>query len=180
MLVQLKRFSNRFKILCEEFKRDLMSKDEIIINLQSEVKELKIMEEVASESCSKLDSENKELKKGLEQIKNQHVINIANMQQMLDEKDNLNKALVENINTLKEKVVQFGELQKQLEEMNELKKKLEVLQTELNKKELEHEKALIELERKHNTELVELNRKHVEDIHEYQIMFLKKQEEKEE
>ena len=72
---------------------------------------------------------------------------------------------------------QFGEMQKQLEEMNGLKKQLEVIQAELELKELEHEKALIEQERKHNTELAEQSKKHMEDIREYQMLFLKKEKE---
>ena len=173
----LEHQENQAELIREEFKRELMSKDEIIIGLQAEIKELKIMEEVASESSSKLDIENKELKKNLELMEYQHITNVANMQQMLDEKDNLNKALVENINTLKEKVQQLDAFQKQLEEMNGLKKQLEVMQTELERKELKHEKVLIELERKHSTELAEQSKKHMEDLREYQIMFLKKQEE---
>ena len=174
----LEHQENQAELIREEFKRELMSKDEIIIGLQAELKELRIMEEVASESCSRVDAENKELKKNLEQMESQHTTNLANLQKMLAEKDNLNKALVENINTLKEKVEQFGELQKQLEEMNELQKQLEMAKAELERKKLEHEKALIKLERKHNTELAEQNKKHMEDIREYQIMFLKKEETK--
>ena len=166
----LEHQENQAELIREEFKRELMSKDEIIIGLQAEIKDLKIMEEVASESCSKVDAENKELKKNLEQMEHQHITNVANLQKMLDEKDNLNKALVENINTLKEKVEQFGEMQKQLEKMNGLQKQLDVM-----KAELEHEKALIELERKHNTELAEQSKKHMEDVREYQMLFLKKQ-----
>ena len=173
----LEHQENQAELIREEFKRELMSKDEIIIKLQEEIKDLKIMEEVASESCSKVDAENKELKKNLEQMEHQHITNVANMQQMLDEKDNLNKALAENINTLKEKVEQFGEMQKQLEEMNELQKQLDVMKVELERKELEHEKALIELERKHNTELAEQSKKHMEDVREYQMLFLKRNEE---
>lgn len=167
---------NQAELVREEFKRELLSKDEIIINLQADVKELKIMEEVASESCSKLDAENKELKKTLEQMESQHATNLTNMQQMLDEKDNLNKALIENIGTLKEKVKQFETLEKQLDEMNGLKNQLEALQMELTKQELGYEKALIELERKHNAELTKQAKKYAEDIREYQMIFLKKQE----
>lgn len=168
---------NQADLIREEFKRELTSKDEIIIQLQAEIKDLKIAEEVATESCVELDAKNKDLKKNLEQMERQHATDVSNLQQMLQEKDNLNKALVENIGTLKEKVEKFGEVQKQLDEMENLKKQLETLQTELDKKELEHEKALIELERKHNAELAKQAKKYATDIREYQMMFLKKQEE---
>ena len=52
-----------------------------------------------------------------------------------------------------------------------------MIQAELEHKELEHEKALIEQERKHNIELTEQSKKHMDDIREYQKLFFKKQEE---
>lgn len=171
---------NQADLIREEFKRELTSKDDIIISLQAEVRDLKIAEEVANESCVELDSKNKELKKTLEQKESQHATDVSNLQQMLDEKDNLNKALTENISTLKEKVGQFETLEKQLDEMENLKKQLEVMQAELDKKELEHEKSLIELERKHNLALAKQAKKYADDIREYQMIFLKKQDENKE
>ena len=68
----IERQETQKEAIREEFKRDLISKDEIIIGLQAEMKDLKNKEEEISESSSKLDAENKELKKNLELMEHQH------------------------------------------------------------------------------------------------------------
>ena len=61
--------------------------------------------------------------------------------------------------------------------MKGLQKQLEMIKAEQERKELEHEKALIEQERKHNTELATQSKKYMKDIREYQMLFLKRSEE---
>lgn len=167
----LEHQQNQAVLIREEFKRDLKSKDEIIIKLQAEIKELKLMEEVASESGMELESENKQLKKSIEQMENQYQSNLANIQQMLAEKERLNKALTESCNNLKEKVGQLEALQEQLAEMDNLKGQLSDLKTQFDRKELEHQRELVQIQQKHDKELVTLRKKNIGEIEHYQTLY---------
>lgn len=116
-----------------EFDALLMSKDAIIQDLQSQLTTAKQLKEEATLRAKAHANENDDLKQAIERLNTEYNSKMDDMQDMLKDKDNLNKALTSSCNDLKVKVEQMvaeGEQNKALhKELDTLKIEHEKLMT---------------------------------------------------
>ena len=116
-----------------EFDALLMSKDSTIQDLQSQITATKQLKEEATIRAKAHANENEDLKQAIERLNTEYSSKMDDMQNMLKDKDSLNKALSSSCNDLKAKVEQMateGEQNKELhQELDSLKKEYEKLET---------------------------------------------------
>ena len=91
-----------------EFDALLMSKDAIIQDLQSQLTTAKQLKEEATLRAKAHANENEDLKQTIERLNTEYSSKMDDMQDMLKDKDSLNKALSSSCNDLKAKVEQMA------------------------------------------------------------------------
>jgi transcriptional regulator NrdR family protein len=178
----------------EEFIRQIESKDNTIVDLQTKVADLKTSNESNEENAKSLKDQNNELllkvsslEKTIDKQNKDYLVALA-------DKDSLNKALTDSCNERKIEIESLKAMiestKEQLNNLNAIEAENKKLSDEVNKlnndiekqKEtaaLEKEKALLAAERLHQQELKETGTLHAEEIKEYmnKIDALKDQQE---
>jgi chromosome segregation ATPase len=101
----------------QEFDALLKSKDAVIQDLQGKMITLEQMKANATATAKYHAEENEKLKKQIDESIDEYEARIADMQSMLMDKDNLNKALTDSCNDLKVKVEETGNAPAQLKEV---------------------------------------------------------------
>ena len=129
-----------------EFDALLVSKDSVIQNLQKKLSEAERIKEESAIKAQSFADENNRLNDVIDSMQKEFDSKMDDMQNMLSDKDSLNRALTDSCNSLKAKAESMEEEARQaaanLEELNRLKKELEaslMKQSELEAQ-LEHEK----------------------------------------
>lgn len=108
-----------------EFEAMLISKDKIIKELQDKMSEGEQLKKDLSDVVQNLNKENIELKSSLEKTTTQYENEIINLNKMIEDKNNLNKALTDSCNDLKNKV---NDMEKSVEDYENILKKLNTLE----------------------------------------------------
>lgn len=167
----LEENQNITEIVRTEFQALLQSKDSTIQSLQKQLAESKESrkraEENESSMQSQLDSLRNELVRTNEEFENHRL----SMGKMLSDKDSLNKALTDSCNALKMQIKDAEALKAQLVEFDSLKSQIGQLKAELEHKDLEFEKNVLELERQKQNEIAGLKEKHISEIEHYQNLY---------
>jgi chromosome segregation ATPase len=185
---------NITKTVEAEFEGDLQSKDTLIKDLQDKLAVAKQVEQDATSRAKSYADENKDLADTIAKMQQEHTQKITDMQQMLTDKENLNKALTDSCNDLKAKIdqmtaaVQENEALKKdvsdlIADKNRLMKNVEdhektisdlkqheadALERQMQQSNLEKEKAVLELERKYQQQIQELKEQKQQEVDKYQ------------
>ncbi len=170
-----------------EFDALLSSKDVTIQDLQGKLTVAKQSNEEAASKAQMYADENTRLNGVIESLTKEYNTKMDDLQIMLADKDNLNKALTDSCNELKTKI---ESMKKAAEQAATLKSDLDKLQKEHDKlaheqEELEKvlkqqreqsqiaiDKAVLDVERKYQKQLQELKEKHQAEIDKYQQKYL--------
>lgn len=140
-----------------EFEALLKSKDTTIQDLQSQLTTAKQLKEDATTKARTHADENVRLNNVIESLNDEYSSKMDDMQTMLADKDNLNKALTDSCNNLKTEAEGLREAAEQTEvlksELEKLRKehdktiqKHSELQKQLQQEQTSHEKAIAELQ----------------------------------
>lgn len=177
-----------------EFDALMQSKDATIKDLQDKLTVAKQVEQDATSRAKSYADENKDLADTIAKMQQEHTQKITDMQQMLTDKENLNKALTDSCNDLKAKMdqmtaaVQENEalkkdvsdlvadktrLMKNVEDhekmISDLKQhEADALERQMQHSNLEKEKAVLELERKYQQQIQELKEQKQQEVDKYQ------------
>ena len=116
-----------------EFDALLTSKDAVIQDLQEKLTVAKQVKEDATLKARTHADENARLNSVIDSLNNEYNSKMEDMQSMLSDKDNLNKALTDSCNDLKSKI----------ERMKEAAAKSSALKKELEQLKQEHEKIIL-------------------------------------
>lgn len=122
---------NTVETVRTEFDALLKSKDATIQDLQEKLNVAKQLKEEAVAKAKTYADKNAYLNNMIDSLNKEHNTKIDDMQSMLDDKDQLNKALTDSCNNLKAKI----------EGMKEAAEQLAILQKELEQLKKEHEKV---------------------------------------
>ena len=147
-----------------EFDALLMSKDSTIQDLQSQLTAAKQLKEDATIRAKAHASENEDLKQAIERLNIEYSSKMDDMQNMLKDKDSLNKALSSSCNDLKAKVEQMAAEE---EQNKTLYKELENLKAEYDKLETSYkslEASYSHEKEKHEQELDQIKKTHSETL----------------
>lgn len=162
-----------------EFERQLTSKDNTIIDLQTKIDELATSKDAFEESSKLLEGENKKLQTKVSELEGIKEKQIYDFNSALVDKDSLNKALTDSLNERKVEIealrtsgADATERLKKLEsietENNQLKISLESLKNEIERQkelaEIAKDKALTILEKDHQQDIKKLNEHHNDKI----------------
>lgn len=148
-----------------EFEALLKSKDSTIQDLQEKLTVAKQLKEEATLRARTHADENVRLNDYITSLNTEYNSKMDDMEKMLSDKDNLNRALTDSCNNLKHKVEtiireleQVTPVQKLLDELeqkhNSLISKSDRLQADLNKEKARHEESIATL-KKHESEALE-------------------------
>lgn len=177
-----------------EFDALMQSKDTTIKDLQDKLTVAKQVEQDATSRAKSYADENKDLADTIAKIQQEHTQKITDMQQMLTDKENLNKALTDSCNELKSKMDQMtaaaqenevlkkdvadlvaskNRLMKNVEDhekmISDLKQhEADALDRQMQQSNLEKEKAVLELERKYQQQIQELKEQKQQEVDKYQ------------
>ena len=177
-----------------EFDALMQSKDATIKDLQDKLTVSKQVEQDATSRAKSYADENKDLADTIAKIQQEHTQKITDMQQMLTDKENLNKALTDSCNELKSKMDQMtaaaqenevlkkdvadlvaskNRLMKNVEDhekmISDLKQhEADALDRQMQQSNLEKEKAVLELERKYQQQIQELKEQKQQEVDKYQ------------
>lgn len=144
-----------------EFEALLQSKDMTIQELQSQLTVAKQIKSEAEGRAKSYADENDRLSKEILSLKSESELKIKNMQAMLDDKQNLNKALTDSCNSLKNNIdamtseyEKLADIQKELAsttaERDSLRAEKEQAEKFLNQALSEHKKAVTDLKEHEN------------------------------
>lgn len=147
-----------------EFEALLQSKDMTIQELQSQLTVAKQIKSEAEGRAKSYADENDRLNKEILSLKDESELKIKNMQAMLDDKQNLNKALTDSCNSLKNNIdtmtseyEKLADIQKELAsttaERDSLRAEKEQAEKLLNQALSEHKKAVTDLKEHENEAL---------------------------
>lgn len=147
-----------------EFEALLQSKDMTIQELQSQLTVAKQIKSEAEGRAKSYADENDRLSKEILSLKSESELKIKNMQAMLDDKQNLNKALTDSCNSLKNNIdamtseyEKLADIQKELAsttaERDSLRAEKEQAEKLLNQALSEHKKAVTDLKEHENEAL---------------------------
>ena len=148
-----------------EFDALLKSKDATIQDLQEKLTVAKQLKEEATTRAKAHADENARLNSVIDSLNNEYNSKMDDMQSMLADKDNLNKALTDSCNDLKSKVESMRESSEQLavirKELEQLKsehntvvKEKSDLEKQMNQEQTAHDKAIADLQQ-HEKDLLE-------------------------
>lgn len=181
-----------------EFDALLSSKDITIQDLQGKLTIAKQSKEEAASKAQMYADENTRLNGVIDSLNKEYNAKMDDLQIMLADKDNLNKALTDSCNELKTKIESMkkaaeqvtvlqsdlDKLQKEYDklvhEQTELEKQLQqeqtahekVLEQQREQSQIALDKAVLEVERKYQEQLQELKEKHQAEIDKYQQKYL--------
>lgn len=133
-----------------EFEALLKSKDATIQDLQEKLTVAKQLKEEAASKARAHAEENARLNETIASLNNEYNSKIENMQSMLSDKDNLNKALTDSCNDLKDKIDGMKESAEQSailqKNLDQLKKDFEKIIRERSdlEKQIQQERVLYE------------------------------------
>lgn len=168
-MTALENGQNASNIVRAEFEAQLKSKDSYIQDLQEQTTQAKQAEQEATAIAEGLKNENTRLNSYIETLKTEYEAKTADLQEMLKDKDKLNKAFKETIEQQKKELTGIEEKSNEVEK---LKAELEQCRADLNKAnqdkdqmQLKHEKEMLELERK-------LQGEKATEIERYQALYL--------
>ena len=148
-----------------EFDALLKSKDATIQDLQEKLTVAKQLKEEATTRAKAHADENARLNSVIDSLNTEYNSKMDDMQSMLADKDNLNKALTDSCNDLKSKVESMRESSEQLavirKELEQLKsehntvvKEKSDLEKQLNQEQTAHDKAIADMQQ-HEKDLLE-------------------------
>ena len=148
-----------------EFDALLKSKDATIQDLQEKLTVAKQLKEEATARAKAYADENAHLNSVIDSINTEYNSKMDDMQSMLADKDNLNKALTDSCNDLKSKVESMKESSEQLtvirKELEQLKsehntvvKEKSDLEKHMNQEQTAHDKAIADMQQ-HEQDLLE-------------------------
>ena len=120
-----------------DFEDSIKSKDTIIQDLQSQLTVAKQLKEEATLKAKAHANENEDLKQAIERLNKEYSSKMDDMQDMLKDKDSLNKALTSSCNNLKAKVEQMVAEE---EQNKALHKELDSIKAEYDKLETTHKR----------------------------------------
>ena len=189
---------NLYQTIRTEFDALLSSKDITIQDLQGKLTIAKQSKEEAASKAQMYADENTRLNGVIESLTKEYNTKMDDLQIMLADKDNLNKALTDSCNELKTKIESMkkaaeqvtvlqsdlDKLQKEYDklvhEQTELEKQLQqeqtahekVLEQQREQSQIALDKAVLEVERKYQEQLQELKEKHQAEIDKYQQKYL--------
>lgn len=133
-----------------EFDALLKSKDNTIQDLQSKLTVSKQLKEEASSKARAHADENIRLNSVIDNLKKDYGIRLEDMETMLADKDNLNKALTDSCNSLKTKFEELKVAAAQTKELQEELNNLKKTYDEVTKEKAEIEKQLKEEQKKYS------------------------------
>ena len=107
-MTSLESNQNQKELIRGEFDGQLRSKDSIIQDLQEKLTVAKQLKEEATIRAKAHANENEDLKQAIERLNTEYSSKMDDMQDMLKDKDSLNKALSSSCNDLKAKVEQMA------------------------------------------------------------------------
>lgn len=177
-----------------EFDALMQSKDATIKDLQDKLTVAKQVEQDATSRAKSYADENKDLADTIAKMQQEHTQKITDMQQMLTDKENLNKALTDSCNDLKSKMDQMtaaaqenevlkkdvadlvaskNRLMKNVEDhekmISDLKQhEADALERQTQQFNIEKEKTVLELERKYQQQIQELKEQKQQEVDKYQ------------
>ena len=148
-----------------EFDALLKSKDATIQDLQEKLTVAKQLKEDATHKLRTHADENARLNRVIDSLNNEYNSKMDDMQSMLSDKDNLNKALTDSCNDLKAKIegmkdaaeqsaIFRGELEQLKKEHEKVIREHSDLEKQMQQEQTAHEKAVSEL-RQHETDALE-------------------------
>lgn len=148
-----------------EFEALLQSKDTTIQDLQSQLTVAKQLKEEATVKSRTYADENTRLNEYIESLQKEYNSKMDDMQSMLNDKENLNRALTDSCNDLKAKVDEMAAeheevatLRKNIADMtverDSLKNNIAETEKALNKANTEHEKAIEDM-KQHEIDSIE-------------------------
>lgn len=148
-----------------QFEALLKSKDEVIKYLQGQLKAAKELKEEATKKAKSLTDENARLNTHIDSLEQEYASKMDDMQSMLSDKDELNKALTNSYDSLKAQVESMREdcsktveYKKELENLQKKHNKLtidfNVSQADLNNLKEKHEQTIKDMEN-HEKEAIE-------------------------
>lgn len=148
-----------------EFEALLKSKDTTIQDLQSQLTTTKQLKEESTSKAKMYADENSRLNGVIESLTNEYNSKMDDMQAMLADKDNLNKALTDSCNSLKSEAEGLREVAEQTavfqSELTQLRKEHETvtrehadLQKQFQQEQTAHKKAIAELQQ-HEADVLE-------------------------
>lgn len=141
-----------------EFDALLKSKDNVIQDLQNKlIISNQLKEEAASKAKAHAD-ENIRLNSVIDTLKKDYNIRLEDMETMLTDKDNLNKALTDSCNSLKTKFQELTAAAAQTKELQEELNNLKKTYDEVTKEKAEIEKQLKEEQKKHSEDFENLKK----------------------
>lgn len=170
-----------------EYDALMKSKDVTIQDLQGKLAEYKQVADTATAQAKEAAGQNTELKAQIEELTERYNSKAADMQAMLSDKDNLNKALTDSCNDLKAKIDSMEQsvnlsksLQEKLETAEKERDRLEKQQADHEKEiaglkgqlQLANEKAMLEREKDFQKQLQQIKAEHQTEIDKYQKMYL--------
>lgn len=148
-----------------EFEALLQSKDTTIQDLQSQLTVSKQLKEEATSKAKTYVDENSRLNEYIESLQKEYNSKMDDMQSMLTDKENLNRALTDSCNDLKAKVdvmaaehEEVATLRKNIAditfERDSLKQSIAEAEKSLNRATTEHEKAIADMQQ-HESDSIE-------------------------
>lgn len=163
---------NVTEIVRTEFDALLKSKDSTIKDLQDKASDQDKEKNTAVQSMAYFKTENDRLNQYIKSLEEEYQEKTDDLEEMLKDKDSLNKALASSNKELKTKLENINQEHKQalesLKELKDLKDKVQELKTQNEKQNFETQKAIFKLRESHNEELSSLKEKHLAEINQYQ------------
>lgn len=164
----LENGQNASNLVRTEFEAQLTSKDNVIQDLQKQLAKAKETEATATADAEGLKDENARLNKYIESLTAEFEAKTKDLQSMLADKSNLNRALNETVEQLK---MQNTGMERKIEEMEAVKAELERCRANLNSTikekdqlQLQHEKDMLAKEKK-------LQAEKTREVEKYQNMY---------
>lgn len=176
---------NASELIRTEFDALLKSKDATIQDLQGQVKAAKELKEESTKKAKSFADENARLNEYIKSKENEYITKIDDMESMLADKDNLNKALTDSCNSLKSQVesmkadcLKVAELESLQKQYDKLLATSNALQADLSKQKQKYEQSIEEM-KKHETEAVERVREQSQIVVDKAVLDLEKKYQKE-
>lgn len=159
---------NASNIIRTEFEAQLISKDNLIQDLQKQLATAKETEATATAQAEGLKEENARLNKYIESLTSEFEAKTKDLQGILADKSNLNRALNETVEQLK---MQNTGMEKKVKEIERLKAELEKCKNDLGEaikdkeqQQLQYDKNIMAVEKK-------LQAEKITEIEKYQNMY---------
>lgn len=151
-----------------EFEAHLNSKDNVIQDLQKQLAKAKEIEATATAQAEGYKTENERLNKHIESLIDEFEAKTKDLQGIITDKSNLNRALNEAIDQQKQ---QITGMERKIQEVEALKEELEKCKNDLDEaikdkeqQQLQHEKNILALEKK-------LQAEKTNEVEKYQNMY---------